>query len=189
MHIIWCSSAQNTLLFVLTPLQNTLLSTKHPSFCSDTTPKHHPQHKTPLFLFWHPSKTPPLAQNTPYFVLTPLLNHFSAQSLHDMCWDLLRFSGRFEKMPIIWSDFPSFVCILMENMLRFLSRFGASPKCEKEIFNKVRNCVKTRNLAFKFFGPKCWKFLQKMFVFQKNLLPLHPLNWGLLRPTSWYSIS
>ena len=25
----------------------------------------------------------------------------------------------------------------------------------EEIFNKVRNCVKTRNLAFKFFGPKC----------------------------------
>ena len=43
----------------------------------------------------------------------------------------------------------------LENMLRFLSRFGASPKCEKEIFNKVRNCMKTRNLAFKFFGPKC----------------------------------
>ena len=63
------------------------------------------------------------------------------------------------------------------------------PKCTKENLTTCRNCMKTRYLAYQNFGPKCENFLQKMFVFQKKLLPLHPNNWGRLCPTSWFSIS
>ena len=36
--------------------------------------------------------------------------------------------------------------------------------------------MKTRNLAFQNLGQKCVKFLQKVFGFQKKLLPLQPVN-------------
>ena len=63
------------------------------------------------------------------------------------------------------------------------------PKWAKEFFNTFRNYVKTRDLAFQNFGRKHVEFLQKVFAIQKFLLPLHPINWGRLCPTSWYSIS
>ena len=130
----------------------------------------------------------------------------------DVRWNLLRFSGVSRKIPIFMVDLLWRLCIsallckyllgyvlmfvdgcstsmLYKESASFFKPFCCRSKCVKEIFNSMRNCMKTRNLAFKFFGPKCWKFLQKMFVIQKKLLPLHPLNWGRLRPTSWYSIS
>ena len=166
-----------------------LLSTKHPTFCSDTPSKRLPQHKNPTFCSEHPSKCPPQHKIPHLLFWASLETPLSAQSLPDIRWDLPSFLVFSRKMPGSMVGSSMVLCIIMENPLRFLSRFPASPKCTKEIFNKVRNCMKTRNLAFKFFGPKCWKFLQKMFVIQKKLLPLHPLNWGRLRPTSWYSIN
>ena len=54
--------------------------------------------------------------------------------------------------------------------------FGRCQKHAKENFNTCRNCVKTRVLAFQKRGRKCVNFLQKMFAFQKFLLPLQPVN-------------
>ena len=149
-----------------------------------------PQHKTPHFLFWESLKMPSSAQNTPLFVLSIPQNTLLSTKPPRYALRFAKFSGVFEEDARFYGRiFHGFVHYHGESASFFLSRFPASPKCTKEIFNKVRNCMKTRNLAFKFFGPKCWKFLQKVFVIQKKLLPLHPLNWGRLRPTSWYSIN
>ena len=50
------------------------------------------------------------------------------------------------------------------------------PKLAKENFTTSRNCVKTCYLAIQKLGLKCVKIFQKMFVFQKFLLPLQPAN-------------
>ena len=50
------------------------------------------------------------------------------------------------------------------------------PKCAKEFFNRFRNYMKSRDLAYKNFGRKCVKFFQKVFAIQKKLLPLQPIN-------------
>lgn len=55
-------------------------------------------------------------------------------------------------------------------------RFGKCPKCAKEFFNRFRNYMKTRYLAYRNFGRKCVKKLQKVFAFQYFFVSLQPLN-------------
>jgi len=49
-------------------------------------------------------------------------------------------------------------------------------KCMEEVFNHLCNCVKMRDLACEKFGRKCCKKFEIMFVIQKFLLPLQPIN-------------
>jgi len=51
-----------------------------------------------------------------------------------------------------------------------------SRKCMEEFFNHLCNCVKMRDLACEKFGRKCCKKFEIMFVIQKFLLPLQPIN-------------
>ena len=57
-----------------------------------------------------------------------------------------------------------------------ICRIAVCRKCVYKNFITIRNCMKIRNLAFKNSGRKCVKFFQKMFVIQKFLLPLQPIN-------------
>ena len=57
-----------------------------------------------------------------------------------------------------------------------IGRIAACRKCTDKNFITMRKCVKIRTLAFKNSGRKCVKFFQKMFVIQKFLLPLQPIN-------------
>ena len=67
-------SAQNTPLFVLRVPQNALLSTKHPTFCSEHPSKHPPQHKASQIcaeicqVFWcFRGRCPVLWSDLPWF--------------------------------------------------------------------------------------------------------------------------
>ena len=102
------------------------------------------------------SSDAPSAQNTPLFVLSIPQNTLLSTKPPRYALRFAKFSGVFEEDARFYGRiFHGFVHYHGESASFFLSRFPASPKCTKEIFNKVRNCMKTRNLAFKFFGPKC----------------------------------